>query len=86
VGTLGIEVMDLMAFLLSSKSNSKIDGNHITFGNVDPKSQSGAYVGNTFRPHLFCPIPTRIGAETRWVGQDWTPHDLIPAQSKNAFG
>jgi hypothetical protein len=35
VGTLAIGVMDSMAFSLSSKSNSKIDGNQITFGTVD---------------------------------------------------
>jgi hypothetical protein len=35
VGTLGIGIMNSTAFLLSSKSNSKIDGNQITFGAVD---------------------------------------------------
>jgi hypothetical protein len=33
--TLGVGVMDSTAFSLSSKSNSKIDGNQITFGTVD---------------------------------------------------
>jgi hypothetical protein len=32
---LGVEIMDSRTFLLSSKSNSKIDGNQITFGTVD---------------------------------------------------
>jgi hypothetical protein len=35
MGTLGIGVIDLMAFSLLSKSNSKIDGNQITFGTID---------------------------------------------------
>jgi hypothetical protein len=39
VGTLGVGIMDLMAFLPSSKSNSKFNGNQITFGTVK------------FRPH-----------------------------------
>jgi hypothetical protein len=34
VGTLGIGIKNSMAFLLSSKNNSKINGN-ITFGVVD---------------------------------------------------
>jgi hypothetical protein len=33
--TLGVGVMDSTAFSLSSKSNSKIDGNQITFGTID---------------------------------------------------
>jgi hypothetical protein len=32
VGTLGVGIMNLMAFSLSPNSNSKIDGNQITFG------------------------------------------------------
>jgi hypothetical protein len=35
VGTLGIGIMNLTAFLPSSKNNSKIDRNQITFGVVD---------------------------------------------------
>jgi hypothetical protein len=35
VGNLGVGVMDSTACLPLSKSNSKIDGNQITFGNVD---------------------------------------------------
>jgi hypothetical protein len=35
MGTLGIGIMNLMAFSLSSKSDSKIDGNQITFGAID---------------------------------------------------
>jgi hypothetical protein len=35
MGTLGIGVIDLMAFSLLSKSNLKIDGNQITFGTID---------------------------------------------------
>jgi hypothetical protein len=33
--SLGIRIMNLTSFLLLSKSNSKIDGNQITFGAVD---------------------------------------------------
>jgi hypothetical protein len=39
VGTLGVEVMDVMAFSPSSWNNSTIDANQITFGTID------------FRPH-----------------------------------
>jgi hypothetical protein len=35
MGTLDIGIMNLMAFSLLSKSNSKIDRNQITFGAVD---------------------------------------------------
>jgi hypothetical protein len=35
VGTLAVGIMDSTTFLLSSKSNSKIDGNQITFGTVN---------------------------------------------------
>jgi hypothetical protein len=35
VGILGVGMMNLMAFLLSSKSNSKIDRNQIAFGAID---------------------------------------------------
>jgi hypothetical protein len=35
VGTLGIGIMNLTAFSLPPNSNSKIDGNHITFGAID---------------------------------------------------
>jgi hypothetical protein len=35
MGSLGIGIMNLMPFLLSSKRNSKIDGNQIAFGAVD---------------------------------------------------
>jgi hypothetical protein len=35
VGTLGVGIMNSTAFLPSSKSNSKIDGNQIAFGSVD---------------------------------------------------
>jgi hypothetical protein len=38
VGTLGVGIMNSMAFLLLSNSNSKIDGNRITFGAVDFQS------------------------------------------------
>jgi hypothetical protein len=35
MGTLGVGIIDLTTFSLSSKSNSKIDKNQITFGTVD---------------------------------------------------
>jgi hypothetical protein len=35
MGTLGIEIMNLTAFSLFSKINSKIDGNQTTFGAID---------------------------------------------------
>jgi hypothetical protein len=35
VGTLGVEIMNSMAFLLSANNNSKVDGNQISFGTVD---------------------------------------------------
>jgi hypothetical protein len=35
MGILGIGIMNLMAFSLSSKNNSNIDENQITFGAVD---------------------------------------------------
>jgi hypothetical protein len=35
VGSLGVGVMDSMAFSLSSRSNSTIDENQISFGTVD---------------------------------------------------
>jgi hypothetical protein len=35
MGNLGVGIMNSMTFLLLSKSNSKIDGNEITFGAVD---------------------------------------------------
>jgi hypothetical protein len=46
VGTLGVGIMNLMAFSLSANSNSKLDGNRISFGTVD------------FQPHppAFTPI------------------------------
>jgi hypothetical protein len=37
MGILGVEIMNSTAFLLLSKSNSKIDGNQITFEAVDFK-------------------------------------------------
>jgi hypothetical protein len=35
MGSFGVRIMNLMAFCFFSKSNSKIDGNQITFGAVD---------------------------------------------------
>jgi hypothetical protein len=35
VGTLGVGIMNLTAFLLPANSNSKVDGNQISFGTVD---------------------------------------------------
>jgi hypothetical protein len=35
VGILGVGIMNSMTFSPSSKSNSKIDGNHVNFGTVD---------------------------------------------------
>jgi hypothetical protein len=35
MGTLGVGIMNSTAFSLSSKNNSKIDGNQITFGAID---------------------------------------------------
>jgi hypothetical protein len=35
VGTLGVGTMNSMTFLLSSNNNPKVDGNQITFGDVD---------------------------------------------------
>jgi hypothetical protein len=35
VGTLGVGIMNSMAFSLSANSNSKVDGNQISFGTVD---------------------------------------------------
>jgi hypothetical protein len=35
VGTLGVGIMNLMAFSLLANSNSKVDGNQISFGTVD---------------------------------------------------
>jgi hypothetical protein len=35
VGTLGIRIMNSTAFLFLANSNSKIDGNQISFGTVD---------------------------------------------------
>jgi hypothetical protein len=35
VGSLGVGIMNLTAFLLSASSNSKVDGNQISFGTVD---------------------------------------------------
>jgi hypothetical protein len=35
VGTLGVGIMNSTAFSPTSKSHTKIDGNHITFGAVD---------------------------------------------------
>jgi hypothetical protein len=35
VGTLGVGIMNSMTFLPSSKSNSKIDGNQVTFETID---------------------------------------------------
>jgi hypothetical protein len=35
MGTLGVGIMNLMAFLPSSKRNSKINEKQITFGAVD---------------------------------------------------
>jgi hypothetical protein len=35
MGTLGVGVIDSMAFTPSSQSNSKADGNQISFGTVD---------------------------------------------------
>jgi hypothetical protein len=46
VGTLGVEIMNLTAFLLLANSSSEVDENHISFGTVD------------FQPHPsnFSPI------------------------------
>jgi hypothetical protein len=35
VGTLGVGIMNLMAFLLLANSNSKVNGNRISFGIID---------------------------------------------------
>jgi hypothetical protein len=35
VGTLGVGIMNSMAFLLLANSNSKVDGNQISFGIID---------------------------------------------------
>jgi hypothetical protein len=35
VGTLGVGIMNLTAFFLLANSNSKVDGNQISFGTVD---------------------------------------------------
>jgi hypothetical protein len=35
VGTLGVGIMNSMAFLLLANNNSKFDGNQISFGTVD---------------------------------------------------
>jgi hypothetical protein len=35
VGSLGVGIMNLIAFSLSSNNNSKIDGNQITLGATD---------------------------------------------------
>jgi hypothetical protein len=35
MGTLGVGIMNLMAFLLPANNNSKVDGNRISFGTVD---------------------------------------------------
>jgi hypothetical protein len=35
MGTLGIGIMNLMVFSLLANSNSKVDGNQISFGTVD---------------------------------------------------
>jgi hypothetical protein len=35
VGTLGVGIMNSMAFLLSADSNSKVDGNQISFGTIE---------------------------------------------------
>jgi hypothetical protein len=53
VETLGIGIMNLTAFSPSPKSNSKIDGNQITFGAVD------------FQPHppTLVPVFVSLGRE-----------------------
>jgi hypothetical protein len=35
MGTLGVGVMNSTTFLISANSNSKVDGNQISFGTVD---------------------------------------------------
>jgi hypothetical protein len=35
MGTLGVGIMNSMAFLLSANSNSKVNGNEISFGTID---------------------------------------------------
>jgi hypothetical protein len=35
MGTLGVGIMNSMAFSLSANSNSKVDGNQISFGTID---------------------------------------------------
>jgi hypothetical protein len=46
MGTLGVGIMNSTAFLLLANSNSEVDENQISFGNID------------FQPHLpnFTPI------------------------------
>jgi hypothetical protein len=53
MGTLGVGVMNLTIFSLSSKSNPKIDGNLVTFGTID------------FQPHppTLAPIFARLDQE-----------------------
>jgi hypothetical protein len=45
MGTLGVGIMNSMAFSLSANNNSKVDGNQISFGTVD------------FQPHPPAPTP-----------------------------
>jgi hypothetical protein len=45
VGSLGVGIMNSMAFLLPVNNNSKVDGNQISFGTVD------------FQPHPPTLIP-----------------------------
>jgi hypothetical protein len=53
MGTLGVGIMNSTAFSLSTKSNSKIDGNQITFVAVD------------FQPHppTLAPVFTNLDQE-----------------------
>jgi hypothetical protein len=53
MGSLGVGIMNSMAFLLSANNNSKVDRNQISFGTVD------------FQPHppTLTPVFASLGQE-----------------------
>jgi hypothetical protein len=53
VGTLGVGVMNSMAFLLLANNNPKVDGNQISFGTVDFQP----------RPPTLTPVFTNLDQE-----------------------
>jgi hypothetical protein len=53
MGTLGVGIMNLMAFSLSANNNSKVDGNQISFGTVDSQSH----------PLTFTPVFSSLDQE-----------------------